>query len=149
MVSYFCKGFNMISTVSLEVKIKRRILKSKDKTFILSDFLDLSSRDQVLRALRKLIQINFVLRVGQGVYTRAKISTITNKPIPEQNLRTIAITALKKSGIKVLPSRFELEYNNGISTQVPTGLVIGVDRRISRKIGFNGRFIQYEKVSSC
>lgn len=138
----------MISNFPLELKIKQRILNSKDKTFILSDFMDLSSRDQVLRALRKLIRKNIVLRVGQGVYTRAKISTLTKRPIPEQNLRSIAITALIKSGVKILPSRFELEYNNGISTQVPTGLVIGVDRRINRKIGFNGRFIQYEKVTT-
>jgi hypothetical protein len=133
--------------VPLEKKIERRILKSKDKTFVLSDFFDLSGRDQILRALRKLIQKSFLLRVGQGVYTRVKISSLTNKPIPEQNLRSIATTVLKKKGVKVLPSSFERDYNSGVSTQVPTGLVIGVDRRTNRKIGFNGRFVKYEKVS--
>lgn len=136
----------MITAVPLETKIERRIRRTKDSTFVLGDFLDLSDRDQVLRALRKLIQKNVILRVGQGVYTRAKISSLTKKPIPEQNLRAIAETALRKSGVRILPTSYEREYNEGRSTQVPTGLVIGVDRRVNKKIGFNGRFVKYEKV---
>lgn len=137
----------MISKANLELKIERRIRRSKDGTFILSDFFDLSDRDQILRALRKLIEKNILLRIGQGVYTRAKISTLTNKPIPEQNIRAIAITVLSKAGVKILPSTYEREYNKGQTTQVPTGLVIGVDRRVNRKIGFNGRYVKFEKVT--
>ncbi|HBM17297.1 MAG TPA: hypothetical protein DD381_13295 [Lentisphaeria bacterium] len=136
-----------IITNSLENKIRYRINRSKYSSFILSDFSDLSDRDQVLRVLRKLISENKLIRLGQGVYARAKISTITNKPIPEKNLRALAITALKKSGIRIFPTRMENEYNEGRSTQVPTGLVIGVNKRVSRKIGFNERYIKYEKVS--
>ena len=137
----------MISRTTLEVKIERRVRRSKDGTFILSDFFDLSDRDQILRALRKLIGKNVVIRVGQGVYARAKISSLTKKPIPEQNLRAIAITALTKTGVKIVPTSYERTYNNGLSTQIPTGLVIGVDRRVNKKIGFNGRFVTYEKVA--
>ena len=39
----------------LEKRIQYRIKKSKDFVFMLPDFLDLSDRDQVMRALRKLI----------------------------------------------------------------------------------------------
>lgn len=138
----------MVKATSLETKIQRRINRSKDSTFVLSDFSDLSDRDQVLRALRKLISKKVILRVGKGVYTRARISKLTNKPVPEQNLRTIAVSALKKSGVTILPTQYEREYNEGISTQVPTGLVIGVDRRVSKKIGFNGRYVKYEKVTN-
>lgn len=137
----------MISKANLETRIERRVRRSKDGTFILSDFFDLSDRDQILRALRKLIKKNVLLRTGHGVYTRAKISSLTNKPVPEQNIRAIAVTALSKAGVKILPSTYEREYNEGLSTQVPTGLVIGVDRRVNRKIGFNGRFVKYEKIA--
>ena len=136
----------MVRNSSLESKMIFRVKRSKDGTFIPSDFFDLSDRDQVLRVLRSLIKKNLIIRVGQGVYTRAKISSITQKPVPEENLRKIAITALKKYGVKILPTSYEREYNNGATTQVPTGLVIGVDRRVSKKIGFNGRFVKYEKV---
>ena len=60
----------------------------------------------------------------------------------------ILIPTLKKYGVKILPTSYEREYNSGATTQVPTGLVIGVDRRVSKKIGFNGRFVKYEKVST-
>jgi hypothetical protein len=137
----------MIRNNSLESKIAFRVRRSRDGTFIPSDFFDLSDRDQVLRVLRNLIKQNLIIRVGQGVYTRARISSVTQKPVPQENLRTIAITALKKYGVKILPTSYEREYNSGATTQVPTGLVIGVDRRVSKKIGFNGRFVKYEKVS--
>ncbi len=139
----------MVKTIPLEKKIERRIRRTKDATFVLSDFFDYSERDQILRALRKLIQKKVIIRVGQGVYTRAKVSSVTKKVIPEQNLRAIAITALKKTGVKVVPTTFERDYNEGRSTQVPTGLVIGVTERVSRKIGFNGRYVKYERITTC
>ncbi|NWH06516.1 DUF6088 family protein [Desulfobacter latus] len=132
---------------TLEQKICYRIKRAKESTFIPKDFSDLSGRDQVLRALRNLIAKNLIIRVGQGVYTRARISSISRRPVPEENLRAIAITALEKSGVTVLPTQYEREYNQGRTTQVPTGMVVGVNKRVKKKIGFNGRFIKYEKVS--
>ena len=137
----------MPRTNSLESMIEQRIFRSEDGAFVLPDFLDLSDRDQILRALRKLIGKNTLIRVGQGVYAKAKVSSLTRKVIPEQNLRSIAVTILRKAGVRVLPTQYERDYENGRSTQVPTGLVIGVDRRVNRKIGFNGRFVKYEKVA--
>ncbi|EMS77152.1 DUF6088 family protein [Desulfotignum phosphitoxidans] len=133
---------------TLEAKIKYRIKRSSYSTFVLSDFYDLSDRDQILRALRKLIKKKLILRVGQGVYVRTKISSATKKIIPEQNIRDIAMTVLKKTGVGVVPTPYEQEYNDGKTTQVPTGIVIGVNRRVSKKIGFNGRFVKYEKVTT-
>ena len=53
---------------------------------------------------------------------------------------------LKKFGIKTFPSSFDIAYNKGESTQVPTGRVIGVNRRISRELSFNGISLKYERV---
>ena len=133
---------------TLEDRVQYRIKRSSYSTFILSDFYDLSDRDQILRALRKLIKKKLILRVGQGVYVRTKVSSVTNKIIPEQNIRDIAITVLKKSGIIVIPAPCEQEYNDGKTTRVPTGIVIGVNSRVNKKIGFNGRFVKYEKVTT-
>ena len=52
--------------------------------------------------------------------------------------------AVKRLGIKVVPSKMEEEYNSGKSTQVPTGRVIGVEGRISRKIGYQGVYVSFE-----
>ena len=67
----------------LEKRIQYRIKKSKDFVFMLPDFLDLSDRDQVMRALRKLIAKNLIMKVGKGVYVKAKESQLTGKIIPQ------------------------------------------------------------------
>ena len=54
---------------------------------------------------------------------------------------------LKKLGVEVVPSSAERAYIAGKSTQVPTGRVIGVRGRIVRRIGYNGNYITFEKVS--
>ena len=137
----------IMTTSSLIQQIHSRIKKAKEPTFIIADFADLSDRDQIIRALRGLIQEELILRLGYGVYVRAKRSRFSGKLMPETDLRTIAITVLQKNGVNILPTKFERAYNAGESTQVPTGIVIGVDRRVNRKISFNGRTIKYELVS--
>jgi len=132
---------------SLEARIEQRIRRSSDGAFVLADFFDLSDRDQILRALRKLIEKNLLIRMGQGVYAKARTSSLTQKVVPEQSLRTIAVTILRKVGVRVLPTQYERDYEQGKSTQIPTGLVIGVDRRVNRKIGYNGRFVKYEQLA--
>ena len=130
----------------LEKRVQYRIKKSKDAVFMLSDFLDLSDRDQIMRALRKLIQKSLIIKVGQGVYVKAEKSIINGDLIPIINLTEIGITVAKKLKIKTILNKYELWYNEGKTPQVPTGYVIPVLGRINRKIGFNGVYIKYETV---
>ena len=132
---------------TLEGKIRYRIKRGRDSVYIPSDFFDLSDRDQVGRVLRQLIKERLLVKIGQGIYARAKLSSLTGKPVPEKDLRSLALEALKKLGIKTAPSSYEQAYNAGRSTQVPTGRVVGVKDRVSRRIGFNGRYIKYEHVT--
>ena len=113
---------------------------------MLPDFLDLSDRDQIMRALRKLITKNLIMKVGHGVYVKAKVSKLTVKIIPQIDLAEIGKAVAKKLKIKVLPSRYELWYNEGKTTQVPSGKVIAIRGIILRKIGFEGNYITYETV---
>lgn len=113
---------------------------------MLPDFLDLSDRDQVMRALRKLIAKKLILKVGQGVYVKAKESKLSGRIIPQINLNEIGKAVATKLNIKVLPSKYELWYNEGKTTQVPSGKVIAINGTILRKIGFNGMYITYETV---
>ena len=132
---------------TLEAKMRYRIKRGRNSVYIPSDFFDLSDRDQVGRVLRQFIKKGVLVKLGQGIYARAKISSLTGKPVPEKDLRSLALEALKKLGIKTAPSSQEQAYNKGQSTQVPTGRVIGVKDCISRTIGYNGRFIKYERIT--
>lgn len=58
----------------------------------------------------------------------------------------LAEEALQKLGVKTDKSTYWYEYNSGMSDQIPTGRVIAVDRRVRRKIGYNGYEIYYERI---
>ena len=131
---------------TLEKRIQYRIRRKKDSVFILSDFEDLSDKDQIGRVLRKLLAKNIIVKVGQGLYARAKISKATNNPIPEKDIRSIAIEALNKMNVKVVQSEYDLNYNTKETTQVPTGRLISIKGRVSRKIDFNGNYVKYARA---
>jgi hypothetical protein len=131
---------------TLESKIRKRIKHGKYAVYVYADFSDLSDRDQTGRVLREMVKKNELIRFGQGIYVRTEKSEITGEIVPEEDIRTLAEQALKKLKVKVLPSTAETKYNNRESTQVPTGRVIGVDRRISRKMGYGGYSVRCEHV---
>ncbi len=136
----------MVKLITLKDKIQYRIRKSKENTFLVKEFMDLSGRDQILRALRALMKENEIIRVGKGVYTKTRKSFITGDYIPKDNLRAIAITALKKLGVKVVPTNDEKNYNARLTEQVPNEFIIGVNKRVSRNISFKQARIEYENI---
>lgn len=144
-MSYFCEIDMILKT--LKSKIGYRIKRSKDSVFVIADFLDLSDRDQITRALRKFIQEGKMIKLGYGLYAKAKQSSLTQKTIPEKPLPELAKQSLKKIGKKPAPSTLEKQYNNSKTTQVPTGRTIGVRGRVSRKIGYDGKYITLEQVA--
>jgi len=127
-------------------KINLRITKSKANAFVLSDFADLSDTDQVLRALRKLIKDGVLIKVGRGIYAKAK-KTPTGKIILNDFIGNIAREALNKFGVKTANSSWWNAYNANVSTQIPNGRVIAVNKRVRRKISNNGYSISYEPMN--
>ena len=74
-------------------------------------------------------------------------SVLTGKLIPAKPLEVLAPEVLKKFGIQVGQSRQTRDYNAGASTQLPSGIVLNTGkRRIQRKLGFNGKLVQYERT---
>ncbi len=110
------------------------------------DFFYLSDRDQVGRALRQLTKEQFLVKVGYGVYVKTFVSEYTGKILPACNLREIAEIVLKRNGVEILPTKAEIAYNTRQSTQVPTGFVVGVNKRVSRKFSYGDASIRYERV---
>lgn len=131
----------------LESKILARIVRKKESVFLRNDFFDLGGYDQVGRALKYLADDNKLVRIGYGLFAKAKVSSLTGEIIPVSNLPNLAKEALGRLGVTVMPSKAETEYNEGRSTQIPTGRLIGVKNRINRKISFKGASIKYEYIA--
>ncbi len=131
---------------SLEQRLEKRIARKRGDVFLRADFDDMGGYDQVGRALRKLIRKGQLLKAGYGIYTRARPSSIDGQPTPTKGLRELATEALGRLGVETAPTRMERDYNEGKTTQVPTGRVIGVRGRVRRTITYNGVPLSYERA---
>ena len=134
---------------TLKGRMTYRIKRSAVPVFVPGDFKDLSGSDQIGRVFRQMVKAGFLIKIGQGVYARTKISTLSGKPVPERPITELARDALVKLGVELGPTEYEQAYARGRSEQVPTGRAIGIrkGRRVSRKIGYNGRSVTYERVA--
>jgi Family of unknown function (DUF6088) len=131
---------------SLEERLANRIARKRGDVFMRADFDDLGGYDQVGRALRGLVSKGQLMKVGYGLYVRARPSLIDGAPTPVKGIREVAREALGRIGVKTDLTRLEQAYNAGASTQVTTGRVVGVLGRVRRKINFNGVPLRYERV---
>jgi hypothetical protein len=132
--------------VNLEVRVKQAIQRNRSPVILRSELRGLGSSSQLSVALRALLDQGVLVRIGVGIYAKAKLSVLSGKPIPISPLEVLAPLALQKLGVKVQASRGVREYNSGATTQVPAGLVVNVgQRRITRTIGFNGKVLEYER----
>jgi len=129
---------------TLETRLLKRIDRKRGDVFLRADFADLGGYDQVGRALRRLVGDGRLIKVGQGLYARARPSMTSGEPVPVGGLGALK-EALRRVGVETLPSRLEQAYNAGQTTQVPTGRVVGVNRRVRRKIGYGSINLSFER----
>jgi hypothetical protein len=130
---------------TLETRLLKRIDRKRGGVFLRADFAGLGGYDQIGRGLRQLVRKGRLVRVGQGLYARARPSITSGEPIPAGGLAALR-EALSRVGIKTVPTRLERAYNAGHSTQVPTGRVVGVTRRVRRKIGYGDISLRFERA---
>lgn len=133
---------------TLQERIALRVQRqNRRNVFMRRDFRDLGGYDQVGRALKQLVAKDRLVRIGYGLYARAIPAPISGVTVPGLPLPMLAAEALTRLNVPAAPSTFDRRYREGTSTQVPTGRVIAVKGRISRKIGYGGRSIVFERAS--
>lgn len=131
---------------TLEERIAQRVNRSKGEVFLRKDFADLADYDQVGRSLRHLADKGQLVKIGYGLYAKATTAPISKRPVLRRGIQDLAAEALERLKVSTFPSSFEQDYNQQQTTQVPTGRVIGVKGRITRKIGYDGKYVTFERV---
>ncbi len=134
----------MSRTKTLEERIAYRIDRGNKEVFLRNDFGDLGGYDQIGRGLRQLVAKGKIVKIGYGLYAKAKTSSLSGRAIPRKGLPELAVEALQRLKVEVVPSSYELAYNEGRTTQIPTGRVIAVKDRVSRRIGYDGKYVTFE-----
>jgi hypothetical protein len=145
VLSYKCRVFaeDRQMRKSLKTAIADRVANSEDFVFLTREFLDLGGRDQVSRALRKLCDDGILLRIGVGLYVKARRSSISGEPIAARTPSTVLRMVFDKLGVPWRESRSIAEYNLGLSTQIPVNPIATVFR-FNRKITVNGIDLDYD-----
>lgn len=133
---------------TLEDRLLKRIGRERADLFLRADFDALGGYDQVGRALRTLVRKGRLVRVGQGLYARAVPAPSDGRPIPNKGFRAMAAEALGRLGIETAPTRLEQAYNAGRTTRVPSGRVVAVNKRVRRRIGYDGIYVGFECAGS-
>lgn len=131
---------------TLETRVLKRIGRKRGDVFLRDDFADLGGYDQGGRALGYLVRQGRLVKIGHGIYTRARPSPFDDTPAPIKGLKALAAEALNRLDIETAPTRLEQAYNAGETTQVPAGRVIAVRQRVSRRIGYGGTVMIFERA---
>jgi len=126
---------------TLRTRISNRIAKSSKAAFVPEDFKDLGGYDQVLRVLRVLRSEDRLIRLGYGIYVKARTSKLSQRVIIDSpaGFAGVAREALNKLGVDWRPTDAEIDYNKGLSTQIPVNPVVNIRGRFSRKISYGDR----------
>lgn len=135
-------------TPSLEERIERKLRRRKGDVFLRKDFEAEGGYDQVGRALKALTKKGLLIRIGYGLYVRAAPSVFDGRPAPVKGIRSLAEEALGRLGAKAYPSSLTRAHNEGRTTQVPSGRVIAVNKRVRRKIGVDGSYVKFERAAT-
>jgi hypothetical protein len=84
---------------TLETLISKRIDRKRGDVFLRADFADLGGYDQVGRVLLQFVRQGKLLKIGSGLYTRARPSTLDGTPTPVKGLRALADEALRRLAV--------------------------------------------------
>ncbi|MBH1432440.1 hypothetical protein I5U42_14145 [Stenotrophomonas maltophilia] len=123
---------------TLRKRVALRVRKSNRDVFLPRDFVDISGEDQVIRALRALVEERMLLRLGKGVYAKARPSSLSDKAVLANpgGFLFVAMQALERLGVRAELTDAQIAFAEGRSTQMPVNPVLKVKGRFSRKLRY-------------
>jgi hypothetical protein len=134
---------------TIKERVQLRIRRSKKEVFLRSDFSSLSGYDQVGRALNQLVASGDLVKIGQGLYTRARPSLVSGEPTIaiRGGFKRAVFIALERLNVRYSVSKAVNEYNTRQSTQIPANIVLTVERGFTRSIAFKKTKVQFQYTS--
>jgi hypothetical protein len=118
------KPFNMRGYMTAADRISLKIKRSRRYVFERKDFENFASYDQVGRALNQLIDKCELMKLGYGLYTKARLNSLTDKLMPTHPGGTDALMReiLKMKGVDFVMDSLSLQSFAGGSTQIPSSV---------------------------
>ena len=132
--------------MSIDDQIEEIVDKSEPGTiFFPIDFYAIGSQGAIHTTLHRLVARKALVRLGQGIYAKPKMSILLNQIIAP-SAEDVAIALARRDKAKLLPSGSYALYALGLSTQIPLKLVYYTDAK-PRKIKIGNRSILFRKTT--
>ncbi len=130
---------------SIHNKIIARIRgKGRGSAFSSKDFLDLSNRNSVDKALSRLCTQGIIRRVATGIYDfPRKDEELGGKLSPD--IHQVAQAIARKNGVRIQPSGAQAANLLGLSTQVPAQVIYLTNGK-SRTVNVANRTLIFKRV---
>lgn len=130
--------------MTIQSRIQTRVKRSKRSVFLRSDFKDIADYDQVGRGLRNLVSDGLLMKIGYGLYVRARVNRITGKLMPDNAAGAdgVVIEAMEKLGVDYQFDDLSNLNFSGESTQIPAKVkIIPKSARFTRKIAVGTQLV--------
>lgn len=125
-------------------QINQKLKRSRRYVFERKDFEDIASYDQIGRALNQLIKQSNLMKIGYGLYTKARENSLTGRLMPTNPGGTDAILreVLKMKGVDFEIDALSLQSLSGNNTQIPSSVRYSWDpKQFNRKLVIGNRVL--------
>jgi len=125
-------------------RIYQKIKRSRRYVFERKDFDGFASYDQIGRALKQLVKKGELIKLGYGLYTKARINSLTGKPMPTNPGGSDALMReiLKMKGVDFEIDNLSLQSLSGESTQIPSSVQYSWNpKQFNRKLVVGNRVL--------
>ncbi|MBC8952786.1 DUF6088 family protein [Xenorhabdus sp. PB62.4] len=125
-------------------RINQKLKRSRRYVFERKDFADIASYDQIGRALNQLIKQGELMKIGYGLYTKARKNSLTGRLMPTNPGGTDAILReiLKMKGVDFEVDSLSLQSLSGNSTQIPSSVQYSWNpKQFNRKLVVGNRVL--------
>ena len=104
--------------------IFQKTKRSRRYVFERKDFDGIASYDQIGRALNQLIDKGEIMKLGYGLYTKARVNSLTGRLMPTNPGGSDALLReiLKMKGVDFEMDSLSLQNLSGESTQIPSSV---------------------------
>ena len=136
---------NQVKPVPLATRMERRLDDLGGNVVLRKDFKGMADDDQIGRGMRALVQKGKIVKIGQGIYAKATIGPLSGKIVPRKDITELAREAMNRLGYEVVQTKWEKDYAERKTEQIPLGRVVGVNKRVRRKISWGGRSVGFER----
>ena len=125
-------------------RVYQKIKRSRRYVFERKDFDGFASYDQIGRALRQLVKQGELIKLGYGLYTKARINSLTGRPMPTNPGGSDALMReiLKMKGVDFEMDNLSLQSLSGESTQIPSSVQYSWNpKQFNRKLAVGNRVL--------